>query len=116
MQDDSHPNNSSYSKTVVEHYLNFKQKTRTFKEHIRHYKAIMRDNCLSWMFFQRSEILDSSGYSPIRHRECTDLMVLKKAQVYNIKKEQTIGILETEFNHSNRSLGREAMKFSIGIE
>ena len=107
---------------MVERYLDFKQswrtrkeKTCTYREHIGQFKAIMRNDFFSWMFFQCSEIPESSGYSPNRYRECTDLMVLKKAQVYNIEKQRAIGILETEFNHSNRSLGREAMNLALQL-
>ena len=86
-----------------------KEKTCTYRAHIGHYKAAMRDPCLSWLFFQRSEIPELSGYSPKRHQQGIDLMLLKKSQNYNIGKQSIIGILESKFNHSNRDLGREAM-------
>ena len=75
----------------------------------------MRHNTLSWVFFQRSEIPELTGYSPKRHHNCADLSVLKKAQVFNIEKQRTIGILETEFNHSNRTLGREVIHIALQL-
>ena len=42
-------------------------------------------------------------------------MVLKKAQVFDIKKQRIIGILETEYNHSNRTLGREGMSKALEL-
>ena len=82
-----------------------KEKTSTYNHHLGHYKAVMRDDYLSWFFFQRSEIPMLSGYSPLRHRTCADLMILKKALLFDIRKQRTIGILDTEFNNLNKSLG-----------
>ena len=67
--------------------------------------AVMRNDYLSWFFFQRSEIPMLTGYSPSRHRTCADLMILKKALLFDIRKQRTIGILDTEFNNLNKSLG-----------
>ena len=69
----------------------------------------MRDSFLSGLFFQRSEIPDITGYSPSQHRKCVDLSILKKINVYNIEKQRTTIILETEFNRPNKFLGRESM-------
>ena len=43
-------------------------------------------------------------------------MVLKKAQVFDINKQRIIGILETEYNHSNRTLGREGMSKALELD
>ena len=76
--------NNSHTVTldIVGHCQNFvtswksrKEKICTYKEHIGHYKAIMKNNFLSWLLFQRSDILDKPGYPPKHHRECTDLMI-----------------------------------------
>ena len=75
----------------------------------------MRDEFLSWLFFQQSEIAGSSGYSPKHQRECTYSMFPKKVQVYNIEKQRTTGILEMTFNNSNRTLGREAMNTALKL-
>ena len=86
-----------------------KEKSLSYNEHIGHYKAIMKDDFLSWLFFQRADFASISGYSPSRHRKCIDLMILKKSQSSNITKQRTLGILDTEFNQLNKSLGRDAM-------
>ena len=52
--------------------------------------AVMRNDYLSWFFFQRSEIPMLTGYSPSRHRTCADLMILKKALLFDIRKQRTI--------------------------
>ena len=73
--------------------------------HVGHYKAVMKDDYLSWFFFQRSDIPMISGYSPERYRECIDLMILKRALEFELTKQRTLGILDTEFNHNNCAWG-----------
>lgn len=46
-----------------------------------------------------------SGYSPKRHKQCVDLMILKKAQSYEMSTQRTLGILDMEFNNNNCVIG-----------
>jgi len=50
-----------------------------------------------------------TGYSPTRHRECIDLMIMKKPGCYELTKQRTLGILDTEFNQNNKRIGRDGM-------
>ena len=68
-----------------------------------------RSHFLSWLFFQRYEIPKLSGYSPKHHRSCTDLMIPKKDPI----KQRLLGILETEFNHLNREIGKGGMDLAL---
>jgi len=86
-----------------------KETTTSANQHIGHFKAVMQHQSLSWLFFQRAEIPEISGYSPSRHRKCIDLMIQKRANSFNIEKQRTLGILDSEFNHSNRDLQHDAM-------
>ena len=90
-----------------------KESTCTHHHHIGHYKAVLRQKDLSWFFFQRSDIPEMTGYSPSRHRECVDLMIMKKSNCFDIKKQRTLGILDTEFNQSNKKIGKEGMDNAI---
>ena len=72
-----------------------KKKTTTYTYHIGHYKLVIKDNFLSWFFFQRGEILVLSGYSPRRHRTSADLAILKRSMDYELKAQRIIGILDT---------------------
>ena len=45
-----------------------KEKTCTYGKHMGHYKAVMRHDWLSWLFFQKGEIPSISGYAPRRHK------------------------------------------------
>ena len=90
-----------------------KEKTTTYNQSIAHYKAIFSDNFVSWFFFQRADIPEITGYSPKRHRTCVDLMIMKKHMCFDIKKQRTIGILDTEFNQCNKRIGRDAMNHAL---
>ena len=109
--------------TVIERYRDLrkswrcrKERTTSYHHHVGHYKAVMKDDYLSWFFFQRSDIPMISGYSPERYRECIDLMILKRALEFELAKQRTLGILDTEFNHNNKLLGRECSKNSLKLD
>ena len=90
-------------------WMTRKEKTCTNNHHIGHFKAIFKDKSLSWLFFQRADIPEISGYSPKRHSTCVDLMIMKKALCYDAKKQRKIGILDSEFNQNNKRMGRDAI-------
>ena len=92
------------------------EKTCTHHHHMGHYKSIFKDKYLSWFFFQRADIPDMTGYSPHRHRECIDLMIMKKAMCYDINKQRTLGILDTEFNQNNKRIGRDGMNNALRLK
>ena len=90
-----------------------KEFTGTYHHHIGHYKAVLKNKDLSWFFFQRSDIPEITGYSPIRHRECVDLMIMKRSQCFELTSQRTLGILDTEFNQSNKKIGKMGMDNAI---
>ena len=108
------------TESVVSRYWNLvkawktrKERTASANHHIGHYKAIMGHSSLSWLFFQRAEIPEISGYSPSRHRCCIDLMILKKAMSFDLAKQRTLGLLDSEFNHSNKMFQKVAMEAAL---
>ena len=93
-----------------------KEKTSTYNQHLGHYKAAMKDDYLSWFFFQRQEIPTISGYSPARHRTCADLMILKKALDFELAKQRALRILDTEFNQQNKELGYTTTQHALLLD
>ena len=81
-----------------------------------HYKSIFSDKYLSWFFFQRADIPETTGYAPLRHRKCVDLMIMKKPNCYAVNKQRTLGILDTEFNQSNKRTGYNGMKNAVLLD
>jgi hypothetical protein len=98
---------------VVRTWRQRKEKTTSANQHIGHFKAVMQHPSLSWLFFQCAEILTISGYSPSWHRICNDLMIMKKANSFHVDKQRTLGILDSEFNHSNRDLQHKTMQSAL---
>ena len=56
-----------------------------------------------------------TSYAPVRHRKCIDLMILKKAQTFELKSQRILGILDTEFNNNNGFIGRDATTKGIRL-
>ena len=74
-----------------------KEKTVSIHHHMGHYKAILRDDNLCWMFFQRSEVPSVAGYSLLQHQEGVDLVITKKDNSPFLSRKRTLGLLDTEF-------------------
>ena len=86
-----------------------KEKTASANEHIGHYKVCAGHPQLSWLMFLQMEIPDKTGYSPRRHQLYIDLMILKKSRNFLLSKQRTLGLLDSEFNHSNGRMGKNLM-------
>lgn len=59
------------------------------------------------VLYMWSEIPVVTGYS------CVDLMILKKAMNFDLSKQHTLGLLDTELNQYNKNLQREAIKVAL---
>ena len=90
-----------------------KEKTCSAHQHMGHYKAGIKNQFISTILYMRSEIPVVSGYSPSRWRDCIDLMILKKAMNFNLDKQRTLGILDTEYNQCNKILQKQAMSLAL---
>lgn len=86
-----------------------KEKTNSANQHMGHYKA----GHICTVLYMRSEIPVVSGYSPKQWRECINLMILKKAMNFDLSKQRTLGLLDTELNQCNKHLQREAIKVAL---
>ena len=60
-----------------------------------------------------AEIPFISGYSPLRHRRGTDLVLVKKANDFRIEKLRTIVLFDAECNMNNGRIGRAALRKAI---
>ena len=100
----------------VSSWVQRKEITCTHNHHIGHYKVVFKDERLNWFFFQRADVPEISGYSPKRHKHCVDLMIMKKAQCYEVSKLRTIGILDTEYNQMNKRVGHEGMNNAFKLK
>ena len=92
-----------------------KESTCTYNLHIGHYKTAMHHKDICWFLFQRADFPEITGYSPKSHRQCADLMIMKKSQCFELEKQRTIGILDTEFNQTNKKIGKTAMDNALSL-
>ena len=83
-----------------------KRKISTYGKHIGHYKAVMKYGWLSWLFLKKGEIPTISGYAPLRHRTCVDLMIMKNDNHFEYTSQRNFGMLDTELNNNNNIVAK----------
>ena len=66
--------------------------------------------------FQKGEIPTLSGYAPLRHRKCVDLMIMKKDNNFEHTSQRNIGILDTEFNNNNKMVAKATRDNGLQLE
>jgi hypothetical protein len=91
-----------------------KQKERTSSEPSRltfsHYKAASKDRSLAIFDTTLRAIPYQYGFAPAQWKQMTDVELLKKANVYDVKKMRTILLMNSEFDINNKKLARDIMK------
>jgi hypothetical protein len=90
-----------------------KETTSSNGPHFGHYKAGVTHHQIGPLLYQHSQIPILTGYSPRRHREGIDVMLLKKEQNYNVDNLSTIVLIDSEANMNYKHLGRRAMSAAI---
>lgn len=90
-----------------------KERTSSNGPHFGHYKASMLHPEISLLLYQRAIFPTITGYSPRRHRQGVDVMLLKKENVYDVERLRTIVLFDSEANMNYKHLGRRAMNAAI---
>jgi len=90
-----------------------KERTSSNGPHFGHYKAGVLHPKIGPLLYHRSQIPLLTGYSPRRHREGVDVMLLKKEKNYNVNNLRTIVLFDSEANMNYKHLGRRAMSAAI---
>ncbi len=81
--------------------------------HFGHFKAACHHEQNIITHFIMAEIPFRTGYSPKRWQNATNLMILKKAGLYDIDRLRTIVLFEADFNHNNKYYGKAMMDHVI---
>jgi hypothetical protein len=92
-----------------------KEWTSSNGPHFGHYKAALHHSKISKLLYQRALIPMMTGYSPKRHREGMDVMLLKKENSHNVDNLRTIVLFDSEANMNYKHLGRRAMKAAVEL-
>ena len=68
-----------------------KERTSSRGPHFGHYIAATKNDLITIVHWALAEIPFRTGYTPNRWKEATDVMILKKAGVYNVENLATVG-------------------------
>ena len=102
----------SYSSTEYKTgWAKMKEKTTSglSKIHFGHHLACTKHNSNANFESQMCAIPYQTGYSPKRYQKSVNAMLLKKAGKTDVDSLRTIVLLEPDFNHMNKKLGRDVM-------
>ena len=77
--------------------------------HFGHHKACAQNICLATFESTMCSIPYQSGYSPRRYQKSVNTMFKKKQNRIAADQLRTILLLEADFNHLNKKLGRDLM-------
>jgi hypothetical protein len=78
--------------------------------HFGHHKASATNPYLASFEATMCEIPYRTGYSPQRYKQSVNAMLLKKQNVKRADKLRTILLLEADFNHLNKKMGKDLMR------
>ena len=81
--------------------------------HFGHFKAATNHPSIIASHYILAEIPFRTGYNPCRWKQATNVMILKKAGIFDITKLRTIVLYEADFNHNNKWLGKAMMQHTI---
>ena len=77
------------------------------------YKSAEQHPLLGWIFHHNDEITYLSRYSLRRHRTCTNIMLPKKTDSWDVKDLRTTVLLESEANNTYKRIRIEASNAAI---
>ena len=111
-------NNHKNEADLTRHPAQYRQSWKKMKEktssnglHFGHYMAATRSDLITIGHWALADIPFKTGYSPQRWRNATDVMILKKAGLYDVEKLRTIVLYESDFNHNNKYLGKASIDY-----
>ena len=90
-----------------------KERTSSSYPHFGHYKAVCKHNLNLMTIYTLAEIPFRTGISPATWKKASNVMILKKAGLYDVDKLRTIVLYQSAFNHNNKYLGKEMVNHTI---
>ena len=86
-----------------------KEKTGTHDLHFGHFLASCQHQYNLLVHYIMAEIPFRSGFAPSRWKVATNVMILKKAGMFEIEKLRTLCLFQSDYNHNNKFLGKSMM-------
>ena len=93
-----------------------KEKTGTHDLHFGHFIASCQHQHNLLVHYIMAEIPFRTGFSPSRWHEATNVMILKKAGMFEIEKLRTLCLFQSDYNHNNKFLGKSMMEHIVKNE
>ena len=90
-----------------------KERTSSQDLHFGHFRAAVERGTIMDLHYKLAEIPFRTGYSPLRWKSATNVMILKKAGNTNLDKLRTLVLFESDFNHNNKFLGKQIMDNAV---
>lgn len=86
-----------------------RERTGTHDLHFGHFMASCSHQHNLLVHYIMAEVPFRTGFSPTRWKCATNVMILKKAGVFDIEKLRTLCLFQSDYNHNNKFLGRAMM-------
>ena len=90
-----------------------KEKTASHDLHFGHFKAACKHDDNLFVHYILAEIPMQTGFSPKRWQVATNVMILKKAKLFNIDKLRMLCFFQADYNLNNKFLGHSIMKHAV---
>ena len=90
-----------------------REKTASHDLHFGHFKAATTHDHNLYLHYIMAEIPFRTGFVPDRWKVATNVMILKKAGLFNIEKLRTLCLFQADHNHNNKFLGRNLMAHAV---
>ena len=81
--------------------------------HFGHFIASCKHEHNLLVHYIMAEIPFRTGFAPRRWKAATNVMILKKAGLFDITKLRTLCLFQADFNHNNKHLGRTMMNHAL---
>ena len=96
-----------------ESWERMKEQTSSHDIYFGHFKAACSHKKNLLVHYVMAEVPFRTGFAPSRWKHATNVMILKKAGLFNIDKLRTLCLFQSDHNHDNKFLGREMMSHAM---
>ena len=90
-----------------------KEDTGSHDIHFGHFIASCQHEYNLLVHYIMAEVPFRTGFAPQRWKQATNVMILKKAGLFDVEKLRTLCLFQSDYNHNNKFLGRELMMHSV---
>ena len=90
-----------------------REKTTSHDIHFGHFMAACEHRQNILVHYIMAEIPFRTGFAPSKWKSATNVMILKKAGLFDIDKLRTLCLFQANHNHNNKFLGQQMMEHAM---